>query len=267
MRMKSFSQSERVLGLLAAICCVFSSAVVAQPPRAAAPRTAQEAAPIDLTGTWVSVISEDWRWRMTMPVRGDFASIPLNPNGRQVGLEWNPEADEAAGLECKAYGAPAIMRRPGRVRISWQDQQTLKLELDAGTQTRFFHFDAAAPASQLPSRQGYSVANWERPVRGIGATEALNIFSNRIGQNPQSLEVRTTNLLPGYYRKNGPPFSADAVVQEYFDYHTLPNGEEWFTVTTVVTDPLFLNGIYLTSSDFKKQHNDDGWNPTLCSVN
>ena len=104
-------------------------------------------------------------------------------------------------------------------------------------------------------------------MRGIGANEVLNIFSNRIGQNPQSLEVRTTNLLPGYYRKNGPPFSADAVVQEYFDYHTLPNGEEWFTVTTVVTDPLFLNGIYLTSSDFKKQHNDDGWNPTLCSVN
>ena len=54
-------------------------------------------------------------------------------------------------------------------------------------------------------------------------------------------------------------------MQEYFDYHVQPNGEEWFTVTTVVTDPKYLLGPFITSTDFKKQRNAEGWNPTACT--
>ena len=100
------------------------------------PKTPREAAPVDLTGYWVSVISEDWRWRMVTPLRGDFQSIPLNEAGKRVGLAWDPAADEAAGLQCQSYGAPAVMRVPGRVHITWTDDRTLKLETDAGGQTR-----------------------------------------------------------------------------------------------------------------------------------
>jgi hypothetical protein len=242
--------------------------LAAQPPgfTPPPPQSPREAAPVDLTGQWVAVVSEDWRWRMVTPARGDFASIPLNAEGVRVGLEWDPEADTEAGLECKAYGAPAIMRRPGRVRIAWEDDETLLIETDSGTQTRRLHFDAPATTNEQPSRQGYSVANWEGPLRGEGSPEAFTIFSRRIGTEPQSLEVRTTNLLPGYYRKNGPPYSADAVVEEYFDYHAQPNGDEWFTVTTVITDPTYLDGIFVTSSDFKKEPGGDGWNPTPCTA-
>jgi hypothetical protein len=129
-----------------------------------------------------------------------------------------------------------------------------------------FHFDAPESNGERPSRQGYSVANWEHPPRGVGAGEGLNLFSSRIGQQPQSLEVNTTNLLPGYLRKNGAPYSGDTSVQEFYDYHSEPNGDEWFTVTTIVTDPRYLNGIYVTSSDFKKESDGDGWHPTPCSV-
>ena len=236
------------------------------PGPAQTPRTAQEAAPVDLTGYWVSVVSEDWRWRMTTPARGDFASIPLNPEGRRVGLAWDPDADAAAGLQCKAYGAPAIMRIPGRVHITWQDQETLQIETDAGIQTRLLRFNAAPASTEPPSRQGYSLANWEQPAHGVGAPEAFNFFSRRIGRDPQSLEVMTTNLLLGYFRKNGPPHSENAILQEYYDYHSQPNGDEWFTVTTVVTDPSYLLGVFITSSDFKKQQNADGWNPMPCTV-
>ena len=236
------------------------------PPQASPPRSARDAAPVDLTGTWVSVVSEDWRWRMVTPARGDFASIPLNAEGRRVGLEWDPDADEAAGRECKAYGAPAIMRRPGRVRITWENDETLQIETDAGMQTRLLHFGVSPLTTEPRSRQGYSVASWERPARGVGATEAFSLFSGRIGREPQSLEVKTTHVLPGYYRKNGPPYSENAVLQEYFDYHVQPNGDEWFTVTAVVTDPIYLDGAFITSSDFKKEQDGDGWNPTPCSV-
>src|SRR5262245_35213504 len=109
----------------------------------AQPATPKAAATIDLTGYWVSVVTEDWLYRMVTPAKGDYTSVPLNPAGRKVADAWDPGKDEAEGNQCKAYGAPAVMRIPGRLRVSWQDDSTLKIETDAGKQTRLFHFDAA----------------------------------------------------------------------------------------------------------------------------
>jgi len=235
------------------------------------PRSAKAAAPVDLTGNWVSVISEDWRWRMVTPIKGDFASIPVNREARQVGEAWDPARDEAAGLQCKAYGAPAIMRVPGRVRIAWQDENTLKLETDSGTQTRLFHF---APAGGAPPQtpqggegtwQGYSIANWERAPRGAEIPDPVPIFSVRQGGQGRSLEVATTNLRAGYLRKNGVPYSAGTTVNEYYDYHKERNGDEWFTVTTIVRDPKYLTGPWITSSDFKKEPDGSKWDPSPCT--
>src|SRR5207302_5333422 len=85
------------------------------------PPTPRAAAPIDLTGYWVSIVTEDWRYRMVTPAKGDFASVPLNPEGTRVGNLWDPAKDEAAGEQCKSYAAPAIMRVPGRVHITWDN--------------------------------------------------------------------------------------------------------------------------------------------------
>jgi hypothetical protein len=221
---------------------------------------------VDLTGYWVSVISEDWRWRMVTPIKGDFAGIPLNAEAKKIGDAWDPAKDEAAGLQCKAYGAPAIMRRPGRVHITWEDDNTLKMETDEGTQTRLFHFGGKAPANPQPGWQGYSVANWERPPVGMEPPDAFPVFAVRTGVQGRSLEVMTTNLREGYLRKNGPPYSADATVQEYFDYHKHPDGQEWFTVTTIVRDPKYLRGPFITSSDFKKEADGAKFKPTACTA-
>jgi hypothetical protein len=244
--------------MLAAFICgpwtLHSNVANAQggPPRPAAPANARAAAPVDLTGYWVSVISEDWRWRMTTPLRGDFASIPLNPEGQRVGLAWDPDADEAAGLACRAYGAAAIMRRPGRLHITWQDEDTLEIEADEGQQTRLLHFDTMATPPGAPSWQGLSVANWERPASGMGERDPIGLFVTRIADRGRALE--------------GPPYSDQTTVREYFDYFRLPNGDEWFTVTTIVEDPVYLREPFITSSDFKKQRNSDGYNPTPCSA-
>src|SRR5262245_14398438 len=104
------------------------------------PRTPRAAAPVDFTGYWVSVVTEDWRWRMVTPAKGDFAGVPLNAAARKIGQAWDPARDEAEGNQCKAYGAAAIMRVPGRLHITWQDDTTLKIETDQGTQTRLFNF-------------------------------------------------------------------------------------------------------------------------------
>ncbi len=158
-----------------------------------APKSAEASAPADFTGYWVSVVTEDWRWRMVTPIKGDFASIPLNNEGRRIGNAWDPDKDTAAGEQCKSYGAPAIMRVPGRVHISWADENTLKVETDAGTQTRLFHFTGKPPPAGKPSWQGYSIANWERPVRGSGAP-GFGLGATREGAHGKSLEVVTTGL-------------------------------------------------------------------------
>lgn len=234
------------------------------------PRPAKEAAPIDLTGNWVSVVTEDYRWRMVTPLKGDAASIPYKAETRKVIDAWDPAKDEAAGLQCKAYAAPGVMRIPGRLRISWQDDNTLKIETDAGTQTRVFHFappggQTQAPASMQPSWQGYSIAQWESPVAPPIGGIPLGV-SARFGARSRSLEVVTTHLREGYLRKNGVPFSNKTTLTEYYDRFAAPNGDQWFTVTTIVDDPVYLETPFVTTTDFKKEPDDSKFSPEACSA-
>ena len=233
-------------------CLVAASSAQAQRGRGGPPAAPREAAAIDLTGYWVSVITEDWKFRMVTPIKGVYETLPLNAEGRKVGDSWDPARDEAAGEQCRSYGAGNIMRMPTRLHVTWEDANTLRVDTDAGTQTRLMHF-GAAPAPAEASWQGLSVASWQyAPGRG----------TPRRG----SLKVVTTNLRPGYVRRNGAPYSKEAKVTEYFDVNTLPNGDGWLTVTTKVEDPVYFTRPYLTSSDFKKLPNATGWTPTPCSA-
>ena len=90
------------------------------------PATPRGAAPVDLTGYWVSVVTEDWRYRMVMPARGDYQGVPLTPAARKIADSWDAAREAASGEPCKAYGAPALLRVPGRLHITWQDDETLK---------------------------------------------------------------------------------------------------------------------------------------------
>jgi len=235
------------------------------PAKAKPPRRAKEAAPVDFTGYWVSVVTEDWRWRMVTPAKGDFASIPLNAAGRTAGNAWDPAKDEAAGEQCRAYGAPAVMRIPGRVHITWADDNTLQIDTDQGTQARLLHFGGKPPQGIAGSWQGYSVAQWEPPVRGVQSPQQ-GLGATREGTRGRSLEVVTTGLRPGYLRKNGPPYSANTVLKEFFDLSVERNGDPWFVVTTIVEDPQNLTEPFVTSTNFKKQRDAAGFSPTACSA-
>jgi len=216
------------------------------------------AALVDLTGYWVSIVSEDWRFRMVTPAKGDFQGVPMTPEAARVANTWDPNADQQAGLACKSYGAPGIMRVPGRVHITWQDDTTLRLDTDAGTQTRLFQFGGAPSATAKPSWQGDSTARWELPS-GRGRAGGPN------DQRTGSLKVTTTHLRSGYLRKNGVPYSDQARLTEYFDVVQERNGTPWLVVTTVVEDPQYLTQPFITSTQFKKQADASGWEPTPCS--
>lgn len=234
--------------------------------RGGPPPTAQAAVPADFTGTWVAVISEDWRWRMITPPPGDFANIPLNAEGQRVGELWDPAEVEAAGEACRGYAAPAIMREPTRLRISWDDENTLRMETDAGMQVRLFHFDGEPPAGNEPlDWQGYTSARWEGGPGRQGAGGIGLGVARTAGLDGRALVATTTRVRPGYLRKNGVPFSENVVVQEYFNRFSVPfDDTEWFFVTTVVVDPQYLNQPWVTTSHFKREPDDSRWNPQPC---
>ncbi|HEV3332210.1 MAG TPA: hypothetical protein VG096_14575 [Bryobacteraceae bacterium] len=238
---------------------LLAAAIHGQPPpgrggRGGPPPTPRAGAAFDMVGYWVSVVTEDWRYRMVTPPKGSFGGVPLNPEGRQAASAWDPAKDEAAGNSCKSYGAAGLMRVPGRLHITWDNDTTLRVDTDAGTQTRLFHFGGAEPAGAEPSLQGYSTAQWEYAAGARGQPRSGD------------LKVVTTHLLPGYLRKNGVPYSGNTVVTEYYDRIPGPNGDQWLVVTTQVTDPRYLTMPFVTSTHFKKLVDAAGWDPQPCSA-
>ena len=227
--------------------------------RGASGANPRQGALIDLTGQWVSVITEDWRWRMVTPPKGDTASVPLNPAGVKIAQAWNLDADRKRDELCKAFGPPALIRQPGRLRIRWEGDATLLLEFDAGTQTRRLNFGSARmPVG--PTLQGQSAARWFRQPQNRG------IFGRGNATSGGSLEVVTTNLASGYLRPNGVPYSARTIVKEFFDSFTLPEDGAWLIVTTVVQDPEYLTQEFVISSQFRKETDLSKWNPRPCDI-
>ena len=225
----------------------------AQAPAGATPRAA---APFDPTGYWVAIISEDWRWRMITPAKGDFPSIPMSREGQRVAEAWDPAKDTAAGEQCRAYGAPGLMRGPTRLHITWQDDNTLKLESDYGTQTRLFRFGGTSSAQGAKTWQGVSTAEWIMGGGGRGRGAA------RRG----SMKSVTTQLRPGYLRKNGVPYSASTVFTEYWDLHIEANGDQYIVDTNIVEDPVYLQAPWVTAIHFKKEPNGSKWDPSPCDA-
>ena len=234
-----------VLALIVAV--TGASGVLAQgrggPPQPAAnPRAG---ALIDLTGYWVSVVTEDWRWRMVTPPKGDYASVPMTREARAMADAWDISKDGS----CLAYGAAGLLRIPTRLRFSWESDTVLRLETDAGVQTRRFVFDRTQqPGSR--SLQGFSLAEWE-PAGGRGVRGG-------------ALKVTTTSMTGGWVRKNGVPYSANAVLTEYFDRFHGPSAEEWINVTTIVDDPQYFTQQFITTTHFKKESDGSKWSPSPC---
>ena len=254
--------------VFAAAAAVSQVDLAAQGRGAQAPQTPQSpptpraAAPIDLTGYWVSIVNEDWRWRMVTPPKGDYASVPLNDAGRKLADTWDVSKDG----RCDAYGAAALMRMPTRLHITWESDTVLKIDTDAGQQTRRLLFNKSQPAPVGRSLQGFSVAEWDRPARAGGAGRGGRGEAQTGPAPGANLKVITNHLSGGWLRKNGVPYSEDAVVTEYFDRFAAPNGDEWLVVTTMVTDPKYLNTDFVTSSHFKKEPDGSKWSPSPCKA-
>lgn len=222
-------------------------------------RGGQAGALFDMTGYWVSVVGEDWRWR-AFPQKGDYGAVPLNAAARRIADAWDVAKDAASGEECKAYAAPSVMRVPGRLHVTWQDPQTLKIETEAGRQTRLLYF-GASPAGQLADWQGISKAEWDLGNAGAGG---LFFGGGRGGPQGGSLKVVTTKMRPGYVTRNGVPYGESATLTEYFDLIKEKSGTQYLVLTSMLDDPAYMSQPMWTAVHFRKQADASGWNPVGC---
>ena len=256
----------RTLVVLGAACLLLAP-LNAQPqrgggPGGGAPQPAKAAAPVDLTGYWVSIVTEDWIERMSPD------SPPSGTGGRGGGGGGRggaavPAAPPANADPCRAYGAGGSMRVPGRLNITWQDDNTLKIEMDAGKQTRLLHF-GQAPSPGQRTLQGHSVANWDTGARaggfgGGGGRGGGAPAAPRWGQ----LRVVTTNTTGGYLLSSRNSYSENAVITEYFMPHQ-DFGTQYLTVMTSIEDG--GGNPRLVSSTFKKEPDGSKFRPTGCDV-
>jgi len=280
-----------IAGAIAIVHAQGRGGQAAPPPQ---PQSAQQAALIDLTGYWVSVVDEDWRFRMMTPPKGDYAQVPLNAAARKIADQFNPELYGGAKyqtsqiIDCRAYGAAGLMHMPMRLHITWDSPNALKIETDWGLQTRVLHFTLGKPNGDIEqslrngeiggghepaSMQGYSIAAWEQPYRFnqtifqrgvVGRGGGLG--QNRAGevQPGGSLGVVTTDLAPGWLRRNGVPYSSKTRLIEHFMTFQDPTGKDWFTDTTEVVDPEYLNTPFFISSEFQKEPDGSKWAPHPC---
>jgi hypothetical protein len=235
---------------------IYCASLISQVVAGADAPSAKTTSPIDITGYWVALVTEDWRFRMVTAPAGDHEGINLTKAGLELAAAWNPEADSASGNECKAYGVGGIMRIPTRLHIAWESDNVLIIETDAGKQKRYLHF---GPEQVNPggkgSLQGVSLANWELQREG------------RFGPVVNgSLAVSTTDMSSGYLRRNGLPYSEQTQVNEFFDLLASPNGTEYLTVLTEIIDPQYLIDPMLTSTSFKREVDGGKWDPRDCQA-
>ena len=276
------SLARAALLLITASCLLLAQGRGGAP--AGPPATGKSMAPWDPTGYWVSEIVDEWRFRVS-PIKGDVLYMPINAEARRIANAWDPAKDEAEGNQCKAYGAVGLMQRPGRLHITWVDDNTIRIDADAGMQTRTLHFgrppDPPPPPSPLglppdsvganqqraaqpagpPSLQGNSVASWEGPgFGGGGRGRGGPAAPPKTG----TLKVVTTNLLPGYLRKNGVPYDGKTVYTEYINRLEGQQGEVYLSLTAMVDDPTYLTGPFVRTYEFKRVSDATGWEPTPC---
>lgn len=222
--------------------------------------TPKAGAMIDLTGYWVSVVTEDWAYRMLTAPKGDSGSLPVNPEGRKMAANWDAGADKAAGLACRTNGAAGNIRRPGRLHISWADEQTLRIDFSAGDQTRRLSFGGQPGQDTTEATwQGHSLAQWTKQRNW------QQFAPPTIAPIGGTLKVVTTRMRSGYLQSNGFPYSENASMTEYFDRLTY-DGHPWLIVTTVIEDPTYLRDSLYWSTAFKQEPDGSKWKAKPCGA-
>ena len=185
---------------------------------------AQDRSP-DIVGFWDALMHEEYRIRLYGPEPGEIDGLPLNDKGREAALNFDPNEYYKPENQCRNHGGAYVMRGPWAKHFHYEDDDTLAIRIELEAQTRRIYLDGRPPPSDEHTGLGHSVGEWNDGV----------------------LTVTTTHMTPYYHRRNGVPYSENAVMHETFVLHD----DGYMTLITKVDDPEFLSEPIVRSVSFK----------------
>jgi len=218
----------RVSALVVAVLCV---SVHGQAPPAPA---AGPAPGFDISGYWTAAMHEDALERGAGPEIGDYGGFPINEAARLFALSYDASRVTLRHHQCDGYVAPYSVRSIGNAR-AWEDRDPHTQRLLAiHWYNQTFEGHRTIWMDGRPHPPAYAPHTW------------MGFSTGRFVGN--ALEVQTTHLKQGWLRRNGLPESDQATMVEFFVRH----GDR-LTHTSVITDPVYLDGPEIRTTDFFRQ--------------
>ena len=177
---------------------------------------------------------EDAMERGAGPELGDYGGFPINEAGRLFALSYDASRVTLRHHQCDGYVAPYSVRSIGNAR-AWEerDPHTQRL-LAIHWYNQTFEGHRTIWMDGRPHPPAYAPHTW------------MGFSTGRFVGN--ALEVQTTHLKQGWLRRNGLPESDQATLVEFFVRH----GDR-LTHTSVITDPVYLAGPEIRTTDFFRQ--------------
>jgi hypothetical protein len=186
---------------------------------------------LDLSGTWAPQFQEDQPERIPGPDLVDYLGIPINAEGRQWALSWDPDRLTLPEHQCQVHTAAYIYRGPLQLRI-WEERDPQTQELVAiHNYTSTYEQNRTIWMDNRPHPPDYAAHTWMGFSTGHWDGNILTVY--------------TTHIKQGWSRRNGIPSSDMITLTEHFIRH-----DNHLTHVSVVNDPIYLAEPLIKSEDY-----------------
>jgi hypothetical protein len=186
---------------------------------------------IDFSGEWAPRFYEDQPERVPGPELGDYLGLPINAAARMRADTWDASLLTLPEWQCRPHSADYIWRGPSNLTIT-KEVDPVTREITAFHAVWLRSVDRPVYLDNRPHPPEYANHTW------AGFTTAK--------WDGDMLTTDVTHLKEGYIRRNGVPRSDLATLTEHWMRH-----EDFLTVVTIVTDPVYLTEPFIRSTDYQ----------------
>jgi hypothetical protein len=186
---------------------------------------------IDFSGEWAPRFYEDQPERVPGPELGDYLGLPINAAARMRADTWDASLLTLPEWQCRPHGADYIWRGPSNLTIT-KEVDPVTREITAFHAVWLRSVDRPVYLDNRPHPPEYANHTW------AGFTTAK--------WDGDMLTTDVTHMKEGYIRRNGVPRSDIATLTEHWIRH-----EDFLTVVTIVTDPVYLTEPFIRSTDYQ----------------
>jgi hypothetical protein len=186
---------------------------------------------IDFSGEWAPRFYEDQPERVPGPELGDYLGLPINAAARMRADTWDASLLTLPEWQCRPHGADYIWRGPSNLTIT-KEVDPVTREITAFHAVWLRSVDRPVYLDNRPHPPEYANHTW------AGFTTAK--------WDGDMLTTYVTHMKEGYIRRNGVPRSDLATLTEHWIRH-----EDFLTVVTIVTDPVYLTEPFIRSTDYQ----------------